>query len=176
VACRPRVPSHYPGVQELSSEEAQSIEDGAVCAETPKPRQQPISNIFSNEFFEVKRSGLGGWGAFATIKLKCGDHILFEKPLLNADQNSLYKDYDRLDVESQAVVMSLHAFYQKDQLPKLMAVWRTNAYVYPPCLCLDEVLHGVALRFRCELDFAMVHVEDNGLWISRWTAPFISIC
>ncbi|KAF5570722.1 set 5 [Fusarium phyllophilum] len=83
--------------------------------------------LFRNEFFVVRRSFIAGWGAFAVKDLEVGDKILVERPLFTADNNTLYKEFDKLDEASQDIALGLHAnSYCKFQ--SIKAVWTTNCF------------------------------------------------
>jgi hypothetical protein len=89
---------------------------------TPSPTTDVL---FQNDYFIVKRSLIAGWGAFAAKDLKFEDNILVERPLFTADNNTLYKEFDKLDQASQEIALGLHAnSYCKFQ--NIKAVWTTN--------------------------------------------------
>jgi hypothetical protein len=75
----------------------------------------------------VAQSRIAGWGAFAARDLKYGDRILVERPLLVADTNSLFKEFERLSPWQREVALGLHANSSvKPGTPRLQAVWMAN--------------------------------------------------
>lgn len=90
-AC-PRPQSNLPTCSDESSQTRQSSD---------------TSSHFSNEFFEIRRSGLSGVGAFAVRDLKKGQKILTEPVLLKADAFSVYDEYDKLTAAQKKAYNSL---------------------------------------------------------------------
>ncbi|KAF3810492.1 hypothetical protein GCG54_00013732 [Colletotrichum gloeosporioides] len=84
--------------------------------------------IFQNDFFEVRRSPVAGWGAFATRKLDKGDQILVEKALYHATYEDVESSVLRLPEHEQKVANDLHAHFGRDGESKAQAVWNTNAF------------------------------------------------
>lgn len=95
---------------------------------TPSPDgPSPGIVIFHNDYFAVAQSRIAGWGAFAARDLKYGDRILVERPLLVADTNSLFKEFERLSPRQREVALGLHANSSvKPGTPRLQAVWMAN--------------------------------------------------
>ncbi|KAI8263724.1 hypothetical protein K4K58_012770 [Colletotrichum sp. SAR11_239] len=88
--------------------------------------ERPI--IFQNEFFEIRRSPVAGWGAFATRKLDKGDQILVEKALYHATYEDVESSVLGLQEHEQKVANDLHAHFGRDGETKAQAVWNTNAF------------------------------------------------
>ncbi|KAI8283950.1 hypothetical protein K4K60_002333 [Colletotrichum sp. SAR11_57] len=88
--------------------------------------ERPI--IFQNEFFEIRRSPVAGWGAFATRKLDKGDQILVEKALYHATYEDVESSVLNLNEHEQKVANDLHAHFGRDGETKAQAVWNTNAF------------------------------------------------
>ncbi|KAJ0292575.1 hypothetical protein CBS470a_002676 [Colletotrichum nupharicola] len=88
--------------------------------------ERPI--IFQNEFFEIRRSPVAGWGAFATRKLDKGDQILVEKALYHATYEDVESSVLNLHEHEQKVANDLHAHFGRDGETKAQAVWNTNAF------------------------------------------------
>ncbi|KAI5457949.1 hypothetical protein BGZ63DRAFT_53742 [Mariannaea sp. PMI_226] len=83
--------------------------------------------IFRNDFFEISKSKIAGFGAFAIKPLKYGDRILDERPLLMASSLSLFKEFGKLNPQEQKCALSLHANEVcKPGTPKLQAIWMAN--------------------------------------------------
>lgn len=85
--------------------------------------------IFENEYFQVKRSQLAGWGAFAVRELKEGDKILVEKPLFIATDLTLFDEFDNLSKPLRDVAYSLYANsnLKIGHHPVELLIWKTNA-------------------------------------------------
>ncbi|KAF6811794.1 SET domain-containing protein 5 [Colletotrichum sojae] len=88
--------------------------------------------IFSNDFFEVRRSPVAGWGAFAKKKLVKGEQILVERALYHASHEEVAKSVRDLPEHERQIANDLHAFFSRDGECKEEAVWSTNAYASPP--------------------------------------------
>ncbi|KAI8306161.1 hypothetical protein K4K59_011628 [Colletotrichum sp. SAR11_240] len=88
--------------------------------------ERPV--IFQNEFFEIRRSPVAGWGAFATRKLDKGDQILVEKALYHATYEDVEPSVLNLHEHEQKVANDLHAHFGRDGETKAQAVWNTNAF------------------------------------------------
>ncbi|KAL9575698.1 hypothetical protein ACKAV7_000496 [Fusarium commune] len=110
-------------LESIESPEAITMEPAGLPL-TPSPTTDVL---FQNDYFIVKRSLIAGWGAFAVKDLEFGDKILVERPLFTADNNTLYKEFDKLDQASQDIALGLHAnSYCKFQ--SIKAVWTTNCF------------------------------------------------
>ncbi|KAF4589363.1 SET domain protein [Ophiocordyceps camponoti-floridani] len=84
---------------------------------------------YENQFFRISRSETAGWGAFAVQKLRQGDLILREKSLFVADQATLFREFERLDLPSKNIALSLHANeLAKLGIPHIQAIWATNCF------------------------------------------------
>ncbi|KAM5342839.1 hypothetical protein ACJ41O_013805 [Fusarium nematophilum] len=109
---------------------------------SPSPPSSPGSSsssaaaaavIFRNDHFSVAQSTIAGWGAFAERDLKYGDRILVERPLLEADADSLFKEFKTLGPREREVALSLHVNENcKPGTPRLLAVWTTNCFSIGP--------------------------------------------
>lgn len=117
------------------NEAAQSLTKSACKLLRPENVVQALhggTTLFENELFAVRRSPIGGLGAFAKRQLRIGDIILVEQPLFMSDDMSLFDDFKRLDRGTQNTALSLH----KNELlrrgtPILKAIWSTNKFVPP---------------------------------------------
>lgn len=94
---------------------------------------EPIPNPedFHNEFYEVKRSDVAGFGAFALCKLVQGQTILIEKSLFHADNYSLRDEINKLapDLRRAFERMPSHgvkAYAGRHE--KRAAIFKTNRY------------------------------------------------
>ncbi|KAI1759276.1 hypothetical protein GGR53DRAFT_523992 [Hypoxylon sp. FL1150] len=91
---------------------------------------------YKNEYFEVKKSRLGGFGAFAKKDLKRGEVILVEKPTLKANPWNFYGELEALAPELQATISRMHGhkrFYDQDPS---MAKFMTNSFGVKGISCL----------------------------------------
>ncbi|KAL6876992.1 hypothetical protein J3F83DRAFT_712517 [Trichoderma novae-zelandiae] len=85
-------------VKAEAEEEAEEAGEEAEGRPTPPPvRKQSPSAEFQNGYFQVAKSSVAGWGAFATRDLKRGDIILREIPLFVAESDNIIREYFRLD-------------------------------------------------------------------------------
>ncbi|GKU03112.1 set protein 5 [Fusarium langsethiae] len=98
-------------------------------ASLPLKPTETTTVIFENEYFQVKRSPLAGWGAFAVRELKEGDQILVEKPLFTATNLTLFDEFANLSKPLRDVAYSLHANSNlKAGYPVESLIWKTNAF------------------------------------------------
>ncbi|KAF4784055.1 hypothetical protein HER10_EVM0003456 [Colletotrichum scovillei] len=84
--------------------------------------------IFSNEFFEVRKSPTAGWGAFATKKLYQGDQILVEKALYHAIYADVTTSVRSLPEKERLVANDMFGHKGRDGETHEEAVWNTNAF------------------------------------------------
>ncbi|KAL7620419.1 hypothetical protein AAE478_009414 [Parahypoxylon ruwenzoriense] len=99
---------------------------------------------FSNEFFEVKASPLGGNGAFARRDLKEGEMILVEKPTLQASFWTLYEELDKLAPGVRASFDRMHAHKRNPEMDRRHAIMLTNSFMVGSGTCL----YLIAARFN----------------------------
>ncbi|OHE99846.1 hypothetical protein CORC01_04747 [Colletotrichum orchidophilum] len=85
-------------------------------------------SIFSNEFFEIRRSPTAGWGAFATKKLHRGEQIMVEKALYHAFYSDVTKAVKSLPQKERLVANDMSAFSNQEGETKEEAIWSTNAF------------------------------------------------
>ncbi|KAK4064057.1 uncharacterized protein Triagg1_9213 [Trichoderma aggressivum f. europaeum] len=74
----------------------------AILKMSPEP-------MYGNEYFEIAKSSVAGWGAFATRDLTKGDVILREIPLFVADTDKVFHEFYKLDGSAKKVALSLHS-------------------------------------------------------------------
>ncbi|TFB02701.1 hypothetical protein CCMA1212_005125 [Trichoderma ghanense] len=115
----------------------------------PLARKLSPSPEYRNEYFQVAKSRVAGWGAFATRDLKLGDIILREIPLFVAESHNIIREFYKLSLQDREVALSLHAHELiKGDTPRITAVWHTNWQVSLPRLQLVRLnerrltLHG----------------------------------
>ncbi|KAF4450504.1 set 5, partial [Fusarium albosuccineum] len=121
--------------------------------------------IFENDYFTVAQSTIAGWGAFATRDLKYGDRILQERPLILANANTLFKEFDKLSMPERELALGLHANSDcKLGTPRLQAVWTTNCF--STGIGSEAGLFPIASRFnhschpRNNVGYIYDHVEE----------------
>lgn len=108
--------------------ESKVSEDVNTGNELVKAQEAPDQDIlFANEFFEVRQSSLGGYGAFAAKPLPERQPILLELPLLRTNAMDLMKDFANLSPYKQNAFRSLHAYHPNPSATHLEAVWNANA-------------------------------------------------
>ncbi|KAK4064557.1 hypothetical protein Trihar35433_8074 [Trichoderma harzianum] len=74
----------------------------AILKTSPEP-------MYGNEYFEIAKSYVAGWGAFATRDLTKGDVILREIPLFVAETDKVFHEFYKLDDSAKKVALSLHS-------------------------------------------------------------------
>ncbi|OPB37905.1 hypothetical protein A0O28_0101890 [Trichoderma guizhouense] len=88
----------------------------AILKMSPEP-------MYSNDYFEIAKSNVAGWGAFATRDLTKGDVILREIPLFVAETNKVFHEFYKLDESAKKVALSLHSHRLiKGGTPQILAV------------------------------------------------------
>ncbi|KAK6949272.1 hypothetical protein Daesc_009346 [Daldinia eschscholtzii] len=83
---------------------------------------------YVNQYIEVKKSQLGGYGVFAKTDLKCGQLILAEQPALKANPVTLYQDIAQLAPELQATFYRMHGHKRSPEHDERQAIFLTNAF------------------------------------------------
>lgn len=99
-------------------------------ASLPLVPSEDTEVIFENSYFQVKRSQLAGWGAFAIRRLEKGDKILVEKPLFTATSLTLFDAFANLSKRLRDVAYNLHANSNLERIktgPIETLIWKTNA-------------------------------------------------
>jgi hypothetical protein len=94
-----------------------------------EPTGDDTDHLWRNEFFIIKKSPLGGYGAFAARDLKYGEIILVEKPLVRTAHIGLYNAVDALDLEEKLLYIKLAKFPPVDNcgIPLVERVRQANA-------------------------------------------------
>ncbi|KAI1502943.1 hypothetical protein F5X99DRAFT_426528 [Biscogniauxia marginata] len=115
------------------------------------PRSELDPESFKNDFFEVKKSPLGGLGAFARVDIKARETILVERELLVANQTTIYDAVDELTPAQRKAFFRLHTFIRtpNDLFDgKRYATFRTNSFGIPSAPDDSSALFLVASRFN----------------------------
>ncbi|KAK8104252.1 uncharacterized protein PG998_011285 [Apiospora kogelbergensis] len=92
----------------------------------PGPPSSP--EHYSNRFFEIRKSSLAGYGAFASQDLGWGQKILVEPELFRADHVSLYDEFDKLTEGSQQAFERMTAHSKQSGFDKTTSIFRTNSF------------------------------------------------
>ena len=132
-AAKPQIP--------FEADDEESLDSAASTTDNPdssplSPSGLPVAQpsfkgnsecLFSNEFFEVRRSKLAGWGCFASRDLSRGTTLLTESPILAPKAlTPVWEEFGKISDEDKAIIMSLHAFNPLG-VSKLQAICTTNA-------------------------------------------------
>jgi len=95
-------------------------EDGGCPPNPPNTPTKP-------NLFEIRKSQLGGFGAFAVKDITKGTHILVDKPLFRTTAMDLVKSLDALNPSERAKFFALHP-YSPDPTASIVAkIWNANA-------------------------------------------------
>jgi hypothetical protein len=98
--------------------------------EDPHPSSSLVDpRTYRNEFFEIKKSLLAGYGAFALQDLKWGQTILIERALFHANNITLFDKIDKLTPSNKQAFERMHAHSIKPGHSRVAAIFRTNRYV-----------------------------------------------
>ncbi|KAF3057228.1 hypothetical protein GL218_06122 [Daldinia childiae] len=99
---------------------------------------------YRNQYFEVKKSRLGGYGAFAKTDLRQGQLILAERPTLTASPVTLYQDIELLTPELRAAFYRMHGHKRSPDHDERQAIFLTNAFAVNE----SSVVYFIAARFN----------------------------
>ncbi|KAK8000339.1 hypothetical protein PG990_012939 [Apiospora arundinis] len=98
----------------------------ATRSTLPAPPSSP--EHYRNRFFEIRKSGIAGYGAFASQDLQWGQKILVEPELFRADHVSLYDEFDKLTDASQQAFKRMAAHSTVSGYDKVTSIFRTNSF------------------------------------------------
>ncbi|KAM0635182.1 hypothetical protein ACHAPW_001965 [Verticillium nonalfalfae] len=91
--------------------ESEEESDGILLAGLPRQTGniKPGQPLFSNEFFEIRKSPLGGMGAFAVQDLGPGDMILMERAVVRSTDvdRDLIRHFTNLSASDKGLVLDL---------------------------------------------------------------------
>ncbi|KAG7115963.1 hypothetical protein HYQ44_007116 [Verticillium longisporum] len=142
---------------DTDEEESEEEKGGILLAGLPRHTAniKPGQPLFSNEFFEIRKSPLGGMGAFAVQDLSPGDMILTERAIVRSTDvdRDLIRNFTNLSPSDQGLVLDL-AMHKPSRIAhddslhtRLKAIFTTNYFA-----CTTKAPgHGlflVALRFN----------------------------
>ncbi|KAK7962687.1 uncharacterized protein PG986_003512 [Apiospora aurea] len=97
----------------------------------PGPPSSP--EHYRNKFFEICKSPLAGYGAFARQDLRWGQQILVEPELFHADHVTLYDEFDKLTVASQQAFKRMAAHCPYAGFDAVTSIFRTNRFNHSCC-------------------------------------------
>jgi hypothetical protein len=91
------------------------------------PGPPPTPRYRFEEFFEIRRSSLGGVGAFAVRDLPEGYTFLVEAPLLWTTHFRLMGDFNNLSEHEKDVYLSLHGGEDGEPFNRVERIKRLNS-------------------------------------------------
>ncbi|CAN8101255.1 unnamed protein product [Discula destructiva] len=93
--------------------------------------QVPPNRAFSNEWFKIDKSPLGGYGIFALKDIAAYSHILLERPFLRVRScDDLQTKYEKLGWEEKLVYDGLHGFSERED-NELNKRFNANSFFIP---------------------------------------------
>ncbi|KAK6219401.1 hypothetical protein LQW54_002133 [Pestalotiopsis sp. IQ-011] len=116
----------------LGENAALSVDEEPPASVTAPLEPIPQPESFQNEFYEVKRSDVAGFGAFALSKLVKGQTILIEKSLFHADNYSLRDEINKLAPDLRRAFERMPSHGVKSYAgrhEKRAAIFKTNSFV-----------------------------------------------
>jgi hypothetical protein len=84
--------------------------------------------LFVTNFFEVRKSPKGGYGAFATKDIEKDTVIMSEEPLFRAAYIEVFYKYEALSLEEREEYRSLFGWKGVSEY-QVLAIFKTNRYV-----------------------------------------------
>ncbi|KAK7912050.1 kinase-like protein [Apiospora marii] len=90
--------------------------------------QQSAPWQYSNKLFEIRKSVLAGYGAFARKDLKWGQKTLVEPELFHADSVTLYGEFDMLSDGSQKAFKRMAAHCPTAGFDEVTSIVHTNGH------------------------------------------------
>ncbi|KAL5327843.1 hypothetical protein ACEPPN_005549 [Leptodophora sp. 'Broadleaf-Isolate-01'] len=96
---------------------------------TPIPHYPSPANdiLYSTEYFEVRRSEKGGYGAFATKDIEKEIIVMTEKPLFRATFMEVFVELEKLTKEQRREYRTLHGHMRLSNSEDL-AIYKTNRF------------------------------------------------
>jgi hypothetical protein len=102
-----------------------SFSSASSSSLAPSPPTSPTRPLFTTEFFEVRPSAKGGYGAFAIENIAKGTIILTEKALFTAEFTEVFYAYENLKPKERKEYRSLYSYQGVDN-ELLLAIFKTN--------------------------------------------------
>lgn len=118
------------------------VDNGKVPRVPPNTPAKKERIWWENERLVIKKSKLGGLGAFAAKDLKYGDKILEEVPILRTNNWGICNEYDALSDEDRELFHSLHKFSSNPNAHEIEKIRRANSWVNP---ILDVCSHAESI-------------------------------
>ncbi|EON98797.1 putative duf1772 domain containing protein [Phaeoacremonium minimum UCRPA7] len=98
------------------------------------PSSSPALDVrtFANDLIYVGKSNIkgAGFGMFAARDISDGQPILLEKPLLRTTWMNLFKSFDKLKEDQQAILLSLARFHPREDADPVEQMFNANSYVW----------------------------------------------
>jgi hypothetical protein len=91
-------------------------------------RSSEAEPLFVTDFFEVRKSPKGGYGAFATKDIEKDTVIIAEDPLFRATYLEVFYKYEALPAEKRDEYRSLFGWKGVSD-HQVLAIFKTNRYV-----------------------------------------------
>lgn len=106
---------------------ADGVDNGKVPRVPPNTPATKERIWWENELLVIKKSKLGGLGAFAAKDLKYGDKLLEETPILRTNNWGICNEYDSLSAEDKELFHSLHKFSSNPNAHEIEKIRRANS-------------------------------------------------
>ncbi|OIW26089.1 SET domain-containing protein [Coniochaeta ligniaria NRRL 30616] len=134
------------GTQEgpKEAETGNVIEDGNAPRVPPNTPDVGERIWWRNEFVVIKKSTLGGLGAFAAKDLVYGDKILEEMPLVRTNNWNVCNEYDNMCDEDKELFQTLHKFSSNPAAHDIEKIRRANSFQLPK----GVAIYSVTSRFN----------------------------
>lgn len=95
------------------------------------PSSSPALDVrtFANDLIYVGKSNIkgAGFGMFAARDISDGQPILLEKPLLRTTWMNLFKSFDKLKEDQQAILLSLARFHPREDADPVEQMFNANS-------------------------------------------------
>lgn len=114
-------PHHFIKEQDINRGDGKALEYGHIPLEYLRTPE-----TYRNQYFCVKKSKLGGNGAFATTDLKCGQQIHAELPTLTAGRRSIYDILEEIDPGVRDAFLRMHGHKRYHAQERRHAILMTN--------------------------------------------------
>jgi hypothetical protein len=113
-------PTLTPSSSSSSSSTSSSFKSSTTSYEVPP--------LFTTDYFEVRKSSKGGYGAFAIKDIEKSTVIVAEEPLFQATYGEVFYKYESLPIEKRAEYRSLVGWKGTSDF-EILAIFRTNRFV-----------------------------------------------
>ncbi|KAL2061406.1 hypothetical protein VTL71DRAFT_7679 [Oculimacula yallundae] len=120
----PSFPSHTHTLSSSSSSSSSSLVASTPTSTFSDSSAQPL---FFTEYFDVRRSKKGGYGAFATKDVEKGTIVMTEKPLFRASFMEVFFELEKLTKAQRQEYKTLHGHMELSDSREL-AIFKTNRF------------------------------------------------